>query len=127
MGIPSLTVHYDALALTPKPVLERICQLLSVDFEDTMLHFWDRDLHARNGNAGAYVWYKGFDEKWQFATPDDQRVAEGYRQRILGGWSDDKWKHSLSDEETDLIAHNPALRRFSESLGYDVDRLAAEA
>lgn len=126
-GVPLLTVHYDALAMTPKPVLERICQFLSVQFEESMLHFWESELHALNGNAGAYVWYKEFGEKGQFATPDDRRVAEAYRKRTFGGWSDEKWKHGLSEQETNLIANNTAVRRFSEWLGYDLDRLAAEA
>lgn len=125
LGLPHMIVRYEDFALEPHIVLPRICTLIAVDFHPTMLRFWEKPLHALGGNAGAYVWYKAFQQGGLFASAADQNKGESYQQRTFGGWADESWRKDMSTEEISLVIKTPMLADMCALVGYDLSKLVS--
>lgn len=123
LGLPHGIVRYEDFARDPEAGLKRICAWLGLDFEASMLRFWEAPVHGLGGNAGAYVWYDGFRKGGEYANDTDRKVAETYQERTFGGWSDDKWRQQLGPKEIKLILNTPGLADMCSLVGYDVREL----
>jgi hypothetical protein len=128
-GLPHMIVRYEDFATAPEPVLRRVCDFLDLAYDPGMLSFWQTDVHALGGNAGAYVWYQGYrhagrdagdDDLW---TPADAALGERYRARGFGGWSDDKWRDELSAADRREVVQTPGLADLATLAGYDLQAL----
>lgn len=126
-NVPHLIVRYEELATNPAASLGRVCDFLSLDFEEGMLEFWKKPLHSIGGNAGALMWFDAFREQGTFATEADAKVARDYASRSFGGWSDEKWIRSLGHGEITAVTQTPLLPGLCALLGYNLYDLLHKA
>lgn len=129
-GVPGHWLHYDLFAMAPALALSKLLATFGLPWDSGALRFWERSVHALNGNAGAYMWYPEFSGHAEFEKPEDAAVASHYRVRPFGGWADRKWHGALTDEEIRTMLAGEigeAVRSLCGRMGYDVDVLAGVA
>jgi hypothetical protein len=117
---------YESAAREPRGALQGVMTAFGLPWDEGMLRFWEKPMHALNGNAGAYMWYPGFARRAEFERPEDVGAADAYVERPFGGWTDDKWHGACTDAEIDsLLTGVPGqvLRRLCGDFGYDLDKL----
>ncbi len=123
-------IRYEDFAADPEHILARLMDYAGLPWDPTMLRFWERPMHALNGNAGAYMWYPEFARNAEFERPEDASVARGYVARAFGGWSDEKWMGALQSHELEMMQAGETgdrLRQLCAVLGYDVGTLVEQA
>jgi hypothetical protein len=121
---------YESLAQQPEVALKRVVETFGLSWDEHMLHFWNKPMHALNGNAGAYMWYPGFAHRAEFERAEDVGAAAAYVERPFGGWVDDKWYGACTDADIDAMltgVPGQALRRLCGEFGYDLDQLIDQA
>lgn len=123
-------IRYEDFAADPERVLAGLTEHVGLPWDPAMLRFWKNPMHALNGNAGAYMWYPEFERRAEFERPEDASVAQGYAERVFGGWSDEKWIGALDQREIEMMQAGKIggrLRQLCAVLGYDVDFLVERA
>jgi hypothetical protein len=73
---PFLFMRYEDLVRDPQGILERVCELLEVDYEPSMLEFREGERHQIGGNRmrlGGESVIRA-DEAWKTEMPRSQRV-----------------------------------------------------
>lgn len=123
-------IRYEDFAADPERVLAGLMEHVGLPWDPAMLRFWKDPMHALNGNAGAYMWYPEFTRHAEFERPEDASVAQGYAERVFGGWSDEKWIGALDQHELEMMQAGEIgdrLRQLCAVLGYDVDLLVERA
>lgn len=122
-SIPFLVARYEDFALSPEPVLRRICDFLSLPFDPRCLRFWEVPSHALGGNPHAYVWYGDYVRRVDFGSEfaADAAIAHDFRARSFGGWVDSRWRDELSAADMREIRATPLLGDLVHVVGYDFD------
>ena len=123
-------IRYEDFAASPEHILTGLMEYVGLPWDPAMLRFWTEPLHALNGNAGAYMWYPEFARSAEFERPEDASVAQGYAERVFGGWSDEKWIGALDPHELEMMQAGEIgdrLRQLCAVLGYDVGTLVEQA
>jgi len=105
-----LTVNYEQLVADPQAELRRICTFAGLDFEPSMLEFWQREHHYLGGNRGTLMSVLRQDGEQAIQT--DRTSGElawdldYYRERNAeaGAFRDERWKRELTDGQLRVFA-----------------------
>jgi hypothetical protein len=125
IAIPYMIVRYEEFALAPEESLRSISDFIGVPYDERMMNFWEKPVHAIGGNYGAFVWYphaRRFVETGGYEVEADREVAKSYEQRAFGGWVDDKWRDKLTDADLEQILMTPMLVDTAALVGYDASQ-----
>ncbi len=122
-NVPFRTLRFEQLLIEPEATVKQLCRWIGVRYHPKMLQFWEIPVHSLGGNAGAYMWYKSFREKGQFATKGDQKRAQEYADRQFSVEKTNSWRHLLSRREINAVLRDQAVVHTAEKLGYDLNAL----
>lgn len=107
-----MKLSYEALTCYPEKVMREVCEFLEIDYEPTMLRYWEHDHHHLYGNAGtnrAIIDYRrrvaeqaesggeDVDPEWS-AKHDDYYDTSYYEEQGLAIKFDERWKRELPDD-----------------------------
>ena len=97
-----LVVRYEELATNPQAVLERVCQMLGIDFTPDMIEYWKHDHHHIVGSRGAnalILKYRG-----QTLKKELQEVHGSYYQDMdFAIKLDCRWPKELSPDKLEVF------------------------
>lgn len=126
ISVPYLLIRYEQFAVNTHVELKRICSFLNINFDDSMLKFWEVPIHSLGGNASAYLPYLKENEtlkvpkKWQ----------EGVRHhsgKKFGEHIDKRWIKGLNAQERSEILKISGVADTATLLGYDIADIVKEA
>jgi hypothetical protein len=129
--LPHLVVRYEDFALDPEPVLRSACALLGVDYEPQMRFFHGQPGHDIGGNYSARAVAAGapgefssneFRNRLPGGLAPFMEAAESYWGRPFGGWVDDKWQRSMTEDDIEFVLQTPGLADVANLLGYELSR-----
>jgi hypothetical protein len=101
-------ISYEDLATKPEEVIRGVCKALQIDFQPSMLRYWEHDHHTTFGNTGTRSLIARY--RTQFGVADAPAAAESveitrarhgehYDQVGLAIRLDERWKRELSEEQ----------------------------
>ncbi|WP_417491567.1 sulfotransferase [Maricaulis sp.] len=94
---PKLQISYEMLSTQTETEVRRVCDLMQIEFEPSMLRFAEQSHHVLGGNSGTQF----IAAKTRFDDPDDAFVSltertSGYYENHSGGIELDlRWKQEL--------------------------------
>jgi len=95
-----MIIRYEELASTPQTVLERICQLLSIEFTPEMIEYWKQDHHHIVGSRGT----NSLISKYRGQTAKGVKKHGNYYQAPEFAIKLDlRWKQELSLENLEIF------------------------
>lgn len=101
-GDKKMVVRYEELATNPQAVLERVCQLLAIEFTPEMIEYWRHDHHHIVGSRGTnalILKYRG-----QQLSQGVQKVHGNYYQDTdLAIKFDLRWKKEFAAEKLEVF------------------------
>lgn len=114
-------IAYEELATRPAEVISRLCAALQIDFDPSMLRYWEHDHHTTFGNTATRSLIARY--RTQFGsgaeTVEITRARHGdhYDQIGLAIRLDERWKRELSEDQLAVF----------ESIGGDLNRRQMQA
>jgi len=120
-----IMVRYEDLIADRHAELSRICDFLGMQYDPTMIEFWNGDHHPAGGNAGTMFSMAREKESAGEAARADQiahRVdpqrldVNYYEEQDPGQFRDERWKNELSDR--DLRIFGLIAGRLNRQFGY---------
>jgi hypothetical protein len=122
-------VAYADLSRDTAGTLKRLCALVGVSYDRSLLGFRTRTVCSIGGNLGAHVGREGIVDalrkKTEWHSKVEARHWETYEAR--GGdpsYSDQKWTERLRLSDLTQIVQTPGLTDLASLLGYDLVHLA---
>ncbi|MFQ5470856.1 MAG: sulfotransferase [Gammaproteobacteria bacterium] len=121
-----ITVRYEQLATEPKTVLQPLCQLLELEYEDSMLQYWKHAHHHIAGNAGTrsliFKYRKTLDQNMSAKRAETERGKAYYHEQYYNDLNtgirlDLRWKNQLSIP--DLRIFETMAGKLNEPFRYD--------
>lgn len=100
-------VHYEALASQPEQVVRSLCGKLGIDYEKSMLRYWEHEHHHVMGNGGTRSLIYKYREKFGTdlaAMRERQATAKQfydpsfYDEMDIGIRLDERWREEMSRE-----------------------------
>lgn len=108
-SFPTAIVFYDDFATDTRGIIRKLCVWLNIDYEETMLNFWDFVHHSLSGNSGATLHLKKETEVnmtinsqyWKkfYSQAHAEDIKNNHRKIKL----DTKWKTQLTEEAKSKI------------------------
>lgn len=111
-------VAYETLALAPEQTVRRICRVLDLPFEPSMLDYWTHEHHTLGGNKGTHF----LVHRHRGADAADARAAPIVRQRDhyaghgFGIDLDERWRDEMP--QADLSLFEAMAGRINASYAY---------
>lgn len=97
-----MVVRYEELATNPQAVLERVCQLLAIEFTPEMIEYWRHDHHHIVGSRGTnalILKYRG----QQLHQGVRELHGSYYQDMDLGIKFDLRWQKELAPEKLEVF------------------------
>ncbi len=118
----TLTVHYERLQQDQPAWIQRMCELVGLEYEPSMLEFWNHKHCFIAGNWGPLfqlaqaqgITLPRKDDSMIKVRPKDDRSI--YQTQEPGAFRDERWKTELSDRQLRIFAL--AAGRLNRALGY---------
>ena len=124
-----ITQGYEKLAADTPGQVRRLCDFLGIDFEPSMLEYWNVDHHYLGGNRGTLF---SLAQKRQQQLPDDPRLTgtgkagpnwdlDHYKRTDAATFRDERWKRELSPWQLRLfsVLAGRVNRRYGYPAGAD--------
>jgi len=92
-----LHIRYEDLAQEPDETIQNILKLIDLNYEPSMMRFWEHIHHSINGNAGTKSLILKFQNQHRHHNIDWDLNKKGYyKNHELGIEFDERWKKELS-------------------------------
>lgn len=101
-------VHYEDLATQPEQVVRSLCRNIGIDYEKSMLRYWEHEHHHVMGNGGTRSLIYKYREKFgtdlaamreRQATAKQFYDASFYEEMDIGIRLDERWRVEMSREQ----------------------------
>ena len=97
-------LKYEDLASQPEATMQAVCRFLDIEYEPTMLRFWEHDHHLVGGNHGTKSLISKF--KYNRLVTTDADKGQHYGNHALGIQLDERWKQELTADNLAVIEEN---------------------
>ena len=93
-----IKIAYEQLASNPQQTIEKICQLLKVEFTPDMLNYWKYEHHDLSGNDGTYSLIRRYQGK-ELIKKTKLLHGNYYQEHDLGIKLDLRWQREFDPEK----------------------------
>lgn len=107
-----MKIHYEELASNPEEVTREICDFIDMQYEESMLRYWEHEHHHLFGNAGTnrmIIKYREQQSAFQGNNKDWLEKHGGYydnsyyENQGLSIKLDQRWKKEFSPENAEIF------------------------
>jgi hypothetical protein len=111
-----IKVHYKDLALNPEKITKTVLTLFEIDYEPSMLNFYQYEHHPLGGNTGTQSLVVKAQKGKQICSPIEltERNKYYYKNHPLQIKYDQRWKNELDSDILELF--NKKVGAFNDDL-----------
>jgi hypothetical protein len=100
-----LSIHYEELSTHPEAVVRNVCECLEIDYEPTMLRYYEQEHHVLGGNDGTqFLLTKAQTHRRESAVIElSERRKQYYQGHSLDIQLDLRWKDEMDPKVEQLF------------------------